>query len=141
MYGTFRWEGDEFADQWVGQGVDASVAVSAGWYGEASTYILIDGTVGDLEGAANAAEFADVYRFDAAIGSSCPGEPSGSIAVRDSEGEWYTVDFDGPAFSGGTIFPADCDGCGDIWYRGVKVGQACPDFTQLSDWGVEGPWD
>jgi hypothetical protein len=75
----------------------------------------------------------------AAWGSDCPQEPSGTLAIRDEANEWYTVAFDGPSYAGGETFPAACDGCGEVWYRGTSLGLVCPDLSTLTQW-ERSPW-
>jgi hypothetical protein len=141
MYGSFAYSGGAFADSWLQAGLEASYSLSA-YHDPASggRQLAVSGTVGGFDGPANAAEFTSVFLFSQAFGSTCELEPSGSIAVRDEEGAWYDVAFDGPAFSGATVYPEDCDGCGDVWYQGERIGQACPDFSGFTAWTEEGPW-
>ena len=59
--------------------------------------------------------------------------------MRDSEGEWYDVNFQGPPYQGARVLPNDCDGCGQVYYRGELLGEVCPDFSILTDW-EDRPW-
>jgi hypothetical protein len=54
----------------------------------------------------------------------CTSEPHGDLAVRDVDGNWFDVLFDGD--TGGT-----CDGCGTISFAGTLVGEVCPDLSPL----------
>ena len=61
------------------------------------------------------------------------------MSIRDADGEWYQAIFDGPAFQGAEVFPPDCDGCGEVWFRGQRLGEVCPDFSAFTDWQDQ-PW-
>jgi hypothetical protein len=61
------------------------------------------------------------------------------VSLRDSDGNWYDVVFDGPILYDDVIDPAVCDGCGEAWYRGEPMGTVCADFNALVDWEVS-PW-
>ena len=90
-------------------------------------------------GTANSIWFDGVWIATEGQGSDCPIEPSGTISIRDDAGDWYDVEFQGPGYSGAASFPPECDGCGDVWYQGENLGQACVDFSAMTDW--EGsPW-
>jgi hypothetical protein len=71
-----------------------------------------------------------------ASGSECSSEPGGTVSVRDAEGEWYDVTFQGPVSGSSTSFPAECDGCGEVWFRGAPIGDVCPDLSTLQTWGI-----
>ena len=61
------------------------------------------------------------------------------MSVRDLDGDWYDVVFDGPTDWGADSDPDLCDGCGEAYFRGEDVGAVCPDFSGLNGW--EGtPW-
>jgi hypothetical protein len=138
-YGEPRWEGADYGDTWLGAGASVSFTAYAYYYEGAGTYFAIDGGISALEGTANSIWFDGVYIATAGQGSDCPIEPSGTISIRDDAGDWYDVEFQGPAYYGAATFPPECDGCGDVWYEGSNLGQACIDFSEMTDW--EGsPW-
>ena len=68
------------------------------------------------------------------LGSECDLEPYGTISVRDNDGNWVDVVFDGPAYWGAWAFQPHCDGCGMAYFRGEEVGPTCIDFSSWLEW-------
>ena len=100
-----------------------------------------DGGVFGIDGAAEAIYATDFYIYSEAKGSPCELEPSGLISIRDSLGQWYDVEFQGPPYSGAWSYQPECDGCGSAWFRGEYMGEACVDFGIFMEWDGEGrPW-
>lgn len=59
----------------------------------------------------------------------CALEPRGWIGVRDPEAYWYDLRF---LPLDGELDPADCDGCGELYVRGIEevsLGTVCPDWS------------
>lgn len=136
LNGNFGWDGPGSADSWLGSdvqpGLDYYWALLPGLYAA----VGVNGAVSGLDGTARAVRFDDVT----VNSGECPGEPSGSISVRGSDG-WYDVLFDHPrsdeeweAFDRSL-----CDGCGEAWYRGSRIGEVCVDFSALYTF-EEAPW-
>lgn len=138
-YGEPAWEGAEYGDTWLGAGVSASFTVSGTWSPSTDAALTLDGGASGLDGVGNSIWFDGVYVASDGQGSDCPIEPSGTISLRDDAGDWYDVDFQGPAYAGASTFPAECDGCGDVWYQGQNLGQACIDVSALTGW-EDSPW-
>ncbi len=139
IQGTFDWEGPSYQDSWLSRRLSVDLAVASTYYPAGYRYLSLNGSLGDVSETVTAVNFDSVYLESANTGTACGLEPSGSIRVRDAEGTWYEVAFDGPAYSGATSFPAHCDGCGDVWWRGENLGVACPDFSALVSWESD-PW-
>ena len=131
----FAYDGDAADGTWLADGVQPDVV----WYalrdpvagGAAASF---SGTAQVAEGPVAAIVFTDILLIDEAWGSSCPIEPSGSLSVLDHEGNWIDLYFDGPEWEGSPTPEALCDGCGAAWYRGTYLGEACFDFSPMSDW-------
>ncbi len=139
IQGAFEWTGPEYAATWLTAGYTLDLYTIGLEYSAGGRSISLDGSLGGLAGEVNAVTFGNVYSENLMLGTTCVSEPGGTISVRDGEGGWYDVHFDGPAFHGASVFPAACDGCGDAWWRGQSLGQVCPDFSALLGW--EGrPW-
>lgn len=138
-YGDARWTGARYGDTWLGGNASASYSMSGGSTPGYGAYLSMDGGISALPGTANAVWFDEVYIASAEQGSTCPEEPSGTISIRDAAGDWYDVEFHGPAYAYASSFPASCDGCGDVWYEGRKLGEACVDFASLTAWTAT-PW-
>lgn len=102
-------------------------------------YISLEGGLTGLAGELDTLSVAEFILQDANAGSDCPDEPHGTVSVRDGNGDWYDVVFDGPIDADADTDPALCDGCGQTWYRGEAVGETCVDFSSLLDWGTQ-PW-
>ncbi len=139
VLGDFLWTGAEYSDTWLARGVSAQVQGYSYRYDSGAVVVWLDGTVGGLTGSFDAAHLRSVMHVDEAVGSNCEAEPGGSIAVRTTGGEWYEVVFDGPTYWGATSFPPSCDGCGEVFHRGVSLGEACPDLSLLT-LSPEAPW-
>ena len=139
VLGDARWTGTDMG--WLSQEYSLDLYYWWDYYPLTTGYTLnLDGSLSGLQGQVNSALFDDVYIHAETLGSECELEPSGNIAVRDEAGEWYHVYFQGPAWWGAPVFPPDCDGCGEAFYRGDSMGSVCPDFEGLSDWALR-PWD
>lgn len=140
-YGNFSYDNPDYAGTWLGQNLSVNLTFYAYQYNNdpASVVNQITGSLSGMSGDVNTIVLTDTYFYTAALGSNCEAEPSGTISVRDADGEWYDVYFQGPPYSGATVFPPDCDGCGQVYFRGEYLGESCPDFSILSSW--EGrPW-
>lgn len=140
--GSFAWDGPEAAGTWLETGeVQPDVEMTSyllPYYDVRVT--LVDGGVSGLGGEIDTVVFDYVAMWDALLTTSgCDIEPSGTISVRTPEGDWYDVLFDGPVDENTYVDPADCDGCGQAWFRGEEVGEVCADFSALLNWGDQ-PW-
>lgn len=142
IYGNFSYDGEGYEDTWLAAGLSLNLYTSAFQYNNTETpnlYVQFSGSLAGMTGAVNTIVFVDTYFHTAAMGSNCDAEPSGTISVRGSDGEWYDVEFQGPPYMGSSVFPTDCDGCGQVYFRGEYLGDVCPDFSALSDWENR-PW-
>jgi len=135
-----RWTGGEWADTWLGEQRSLDYVSTTRANPEGEVYFSIDGSVSTGGGRIEAVLFDDVFFHTEAYGSECASEPSGRISIRLDDDRWYDVLFDGGAYPGATVFPPDCDGCGEVWSRGESLGTVCPDLSALSDW-EERPWN
>lgn len=140
VQGSFAWDGPGGEGTWLAEGLAPDLIMYAyylpAYEGHA---FFLDGAVSGLGGDFDVVVFDSATIFDANAGGGCSIEPSGVVSVRDGEGNWYDVLFDGPVEWGGDFDAAACDGCGSAWFRGEEVGQACLDFSALTDWGTA-PW-
>lgn len=140
IQGTWRWDGATWADSWLGDGVSIDIEFTGTQYLSGATYTSINGSLADINEQITAVNFDRLYLMNEAAGTSCSAEPGGTIRIRDAAGSWYDVTFSGPAYSGAPSFPAYCDGCVDVWWRGENLGETCPDTSGLVNW--EGrPWN
>ena len=100
-----------------------------------------EGGIFGITGDAPAIHATDFYIYSAANGSPCEKEPSGLISIRDTQGQWYDVEFQGPPYNGAWSYQPACDGCGEVWFRGEFMGETCVDFSIFMEWNGEGrPW-
>ncbi|MDP2315715.1 MAG: hypothetical protein Q8P41_22650 [Pseudomonadota bacterium] len=138
--GAFSWDGPEAAGTWLETGVSPDITLLGYVVPESGNYVSIDGGLSGLGGELDTVVFDAVVLFDFGdAGSPCPTEPSGVVSVRDSDGDWYDVVFDGPSEYGEAVDAELCDGCGSAWFRGEPLGEVCADFTSLLDWEAS-PW-
>jgi len=133
------WQGGEWGDTWLGDQRNLDYVASTRSTPEGEVFFSIDGSVSTGGGRIEAILFDDVFVHSEGYGAECPAEPSGRISIRLDDDRWYDVLFDGGAYQGASVFPPDCDGCGEVWSRGESIGTVCPDLSALTDW--EGrPW-
>lgn len=143
LAGSFAWDGPEAAGTWLASGLDPELTLAAvgSTTDPRGRYAAIDGGIGGLDDASvSAVVFDHLVIYTSAWGSACPTEPGGAIAVRDADGGWIDVLFDGPTdFGEPMVDPSQCDGCGTAWYRGEPMGTVCVDATTLLVW-ESAPW-
>jgi hypothetical protein len=139
LYGAFQWEGADYASAWFGSPPQMDLSISTTQYTAGSTYTSLDGSLSAISADITAVNFSSIW-YENSTSNACAVEPGGTVRLRDSEGRWYEVTFDGPVRNGASSFPAWCDGCGAVWWRGEYLGEACPDFTRLLDWERR-PWN
>jgi hypothetical protein len=145
LSGNFRFDDPAYADTWVARDLNVALYHSGTYYADdAYTFgggfsIYWNSSISGIAGEINSIRLAGVYMYSESAGSMCEIEPAGSIAVRDSAGNWYEAEFDGPKYYGAGSFPPDCDSCGPVYWRGELLGEVCPDFTLLNEWEVR-PW-
>lgn len=72
--------------------------------------------------------------------TDCTLEPTGWLSVRDEDAFWYDLVFlpeaAEPVDTGGA---AACDGCGELYVRGVASGQVCVDLSFAWDGRLAAP--
>jgi hypothetical protein len=138
VQGTFAYDGVAAGDTWLaGDGGDPDLYLYAIAAGPAH-YLLLDGGYSGFGDVGLAASFESLEVFDAAIGTTCPEEPGGAMAVRSGDGGWYDLVFHGAT----SLAPADdaqCDGCADVFYQGEPMGLACIDVAPVLRW-ASAPW-
>lgn len=142
--GAFAYDGPEASGTWLEEGLAPDMTQIVYYYpeGDARGYVL-QGSVSGLSGGFTSAVFDELTTLDptmaAYAGGSCPEEPGGIVSLRDDAGNWYDVLFDGYTDANPRTPDAQCDGCGQAYFRGEPLGAVCADFTSLNDW--EGaPW-
>jgi hypothetical protein len=131
----FGWDGPEAAGTWLTWGLSPTLV----WYtvrdpGSGGKAIILSGSVGMESGPISAVVLDGLYLVEESLGSSCGIEPSGTISLLDAEGHWYDLIFDGPTDAQPEVPAEVCDGCATAWYRGSALGEACVDFSVLTDW-------
>lgn len=140
MWGEFSAENVGLDDSWLATGWRLDHTLSANVSPAGGKYLYLNSAVSNMDGPINAAVLEGVVIYDELRGSPCPEEPSGLFSLRDADGRWYEIQFDGPPSGGVAMYPPDCDGCGQAWLDGESIGQVCPDFSGLLGWG-ENPWN
>lgn len=137
LAGEFAWDAPEAAGTWLAQGLSVSLYVQAVEYPTyPATSLYVDGGVSRLDGVTDTVEFIALYAESTALGTPCASEPGGAVRVRDERGDWYEVYFQGPLNGTDTAFPPECDGCGEVWFRGERLGLTCPDLSGLYAFGA-----
>ena len=119
LEGQVLWDGPG-PDNWITRGIRPSVEIERSQFGELPfTFVNLRGAVGELDAIMPTAEFIDVSMEEV----SCS-EPVGTISVRDVDGNWFDVSFDGET----------CDGCGTASHLGEELGEACVSFDSWISW-------
>jgi len=148
IQGAFAYDGPEADGTWLNGEISPDLTVVVYSIPENEIYpgyqgnlMQIQGGINGLVGDAGTVVF-DITMHQDTVGNPCPEEPSGTISVRDADGLWYDVVYDGvEAFSGDDMDMDECDGCGQVWFRGQLVGDACTlDPSGLLDWEGATPW-
>ncbi len=147
LEGGYAYDGPETAGTWMSEGITPSLTLQfveipeEADIGISGRIFTATGGVSGLQGIAGTVVLDNFQVWPAAFGNSCPEEPHGIVSVRDDEGLWYDVVFDGsPAWTEEAVAPALCDGCGGIYFRGEKIGSTCVDVLDLpGELGAE-PW-
>jgi hypothetical protein len=138
LNGEFSLDGAEQSGTWLDQGLLLELSMNAE-DGIATRKVIMEGALVGMTGTVTASSYEELF-FQAGSDVACPTEPYGTISIRDAAGNWYDVRFHGETPAGDLDDPSLCDGCGDILYRGVTIGTACPDLDPYLNW--EGsPWD
>jgi hypothetical protein len=138
MDGTWAWEGAG-GSGWLSTGIEPGFTASATWIYGLGGAVGFDGGLFGLAGSVDTVVMDSVFLYDEALAPECALEPSGTISLRDTEGHWFDVIFDGPEQLADPINADWCDGCGGAWYQGNYIDEICLDFSALLDW-EERPW-
>jgi hypothetical protein len=140
LHGTFLVANGGASTPWTDGTRRVDLAVTAAFvpfsYGH---YVAFEGGLSGLSGGVDSIAFQGVELGQLTAGSKCQQEPSGTISLRDPDGQWYDLVFDGPTRAKPDIDAALCDGCGRAYFRGQSIGEICADFSYLFDWGSS-PW-
>ena len=145
MSGNYRFDDPNYYGTWLAEDINVSLYHQSNMYvDDADHYggafsVFWNASISGLVGVVNALRLSNVYMYSENTGSMCEIEPSGIFAVRDSSGNWYEAEFDGPKYTGAGAFPPDCDSCGRVYWRGELLGEVCPDFGLLVNW-EDRPW-
>ncbi len=110
---------------WLARGHALSLSLVREARPDGTRAVQVDGGVGGLDdGVLTAVDFLETRVGPA--GPGCPAvEPSGTVALRDTAGDWYTVTFDAPPM--GTASGRGCDGCGVLTRPDGTTGTLCLD--------------
>ncbi len=136
--GTFSWDGDEGLS-WLSTELLPDLTLYSYWWPAwDSGYLYLHGGASGLGGTVDTVVLDEVQIADAAVGL-CDLEPYGQASVRDDDGNWYDVVYDGWTWDELPLGDGACDGCGAVYFRGDYLGEACTDFSPLVGWS-ERPW-
>lgn len=123
LWGQFWTDDPQLDDPWfttaIGSELDVDLRVEGG--GVTGTWT---GGFSRLDGSVWA------FTFDLAVDSGTCVEPTGTIQLQDTAGDWYTLTWDGST---------TCDGCGTASSDLGDLGTVCADFSPLTEW-EDDPW-
>lgn len=123
VWGDFRWTDPRAVDTWLQDGLTMEMYYSYIDHGN------FNATEMDLSMAFLPEPVpATIWEGLSLVNEpgSCALEPGAYIRVRDTDGRWYEVEFDGS-----TARDGDCDGCGAVWLDDREIGKACVDWAPL----------
>ncbi|MCA9492480.1 MAG: hypothetical protein KC621_21250 [Myxococcales bacterium] len=82
----------------------------------------VNGSLYGLPSPYDTVSYEDLVYRPTSLGGACDLEPSGVIELRENDGHYWRITFDGTA----------CDGCGDLTSEGFPFGEACATFTPMA---------
>ena len=117
--------GDPSRWGWLASGHHLSLTVQREVLQDGTHVVQFDGGVGGLDdGVLTAVDFLQTRVTP--VGPGCAAaEPSGSVALRDTAGDWYLLEFDAPPL--GMAAGRGCDGCGVLTRPDGTTGSLCLD--------------
>ncbi len=139
--GSFLAEDEAVAGTWVTTGSSPSLTLYGARYAAYDINILLmSGSTAVSSGALTAVQLNDLIQYTPFPGVYPCAEPSGSMAVRDTAGRWYTIEFDVVVQDDAYTAPEGaCDGCGMVYHDGDALGEICIDPEPLVSW-ESAPW-
>ena len=136
--GTFSWDGDD-GQSWLSTALLPDLSMSSYWWPNWDVgNVYLHGGASGLGGTVDTVVLDELQMADEALGW-CGEEPYGQASVRDDDGSWYDVVYDGWTWDTPALGDGDCDGCGAVYFRGDYLGEACSDFSPLVSWDTR-PW-
>lgn len=142
--GAYFWNGNGSAGTWLPDNYSIDFTVEAVDAPSAQLKsIRINGIVSGLPGTFNTIIFGDTRNVatNDGVTVTCSQEPANSIQVRDANGNWYQMFFQGARNPGENNADA-CDGCGFLQINNneeFETELVCADFSRLLNWGGR-PW-
>ena len=139
--GSFFAEGDEVEGSWITSSSSPSLTLYGARYEAYDINImLMSGSTAVTLTALSAAQFNDLTLYTPYPGVYPCAEPSGSMGVRDTAGNWYSIEFD-VVLEGETYTAPDgtCDGCATVFHGEEALGEVCIDPTPVIAW-ENTPW-
>lgn len=137
--GVFHWDGPNTEDSWLRDDLSLGFTTESGSHPELGRWRRIDGGVAWLPGALPTLRAESFIQFGEDTGASCTLEPGGALELRTDDGLSYSIRFQGSTSLDDQVAAEDCDGCGEVSFRGEVLGAACPDTSGMLDWQVR-PW-
>jgi hypothetical protein len=142
--GSAFWNGNGSGNVWLSTLYSLDLDVDADVFTNGNKRIELDGIVSGLSnsGTLSAIIFNDI---EFAIGPlTCQLEPAGNMLVRDNNGYWYEMNFQGSRnVTDDEVNDPECDGIGTFSILDTLLPDpqptVNPNFTSLSSWGGR-PW-
>lgn len=114
--------------------LDGSISASGYMFSYADAEIKAMGGEGAWSGAGLGDARAFAFAGTQVYSLGCAAEPAGTLSLRDGEGFWHDVVFDGITMvaEAPEFHPELCDGCGNYLAAGEPDGQACVEAAELT---------
>lgn len=135
VQGSVTWTGAGHEGDWFTTARVAEISMEARLVSGRRS-VLVEGGVAGFEGDILGLVAGPLVALEA---SPCPQELGGKLALRDAEGRWYALSFDGATSEEESPDMSACDGCGALSLDGEALGSVCVSPDPLLDWGAS-PW-
>jgi hypothetical protein len=131
----FDWTGPAGDDSWMKADpqLDFNVLqITAEGY----QLLTVEGTISALD-SVQAVVFQQLSAVDHAGRSpGCEREPYGSVAVLDTQGNWFDIQFEGMDGDGNIDPDVGCDRCATAWFKGHPLDEVCLNAEAIFEWSL-----
>lgn len=135
VQGSVTWTGEGYDSAWFTGERVAEMVVEA-YELEGRRSLRAEGGVAGFSGLIQGFVAWPVALYEA---SACPQELGGDLWLRDVDGRWYALAFDGATSLDDALDLDACDGCGRLSLNGEALGEVCASPEALTSWG-DTPW-
>ena len=132
--GGFEWSGPEAEGSWMRAATSLDFIALMEQNSEHKV-LQIEGTISGLS-AVDAVVFSGLTAVNTILPDGCGPEPHGMVAIRDIEGHWFDLEFQGMDDQGALDTTNGCDQCATAWFEGRPLFEVCPVMDLLYAWSL-----